>query len=115
MIEGCVLCANGNDLPEGEYCRACGREGTAFGLGAAVIKARGRQEPPRIPVAFDTDHPGPPNTAGVTILTAALGKIASQADNNWTRETARTALSEFIAFYEANAALMDEKRNEVKS
>lgn len=22
----CILCANGNDLPEGEYCRGCGRE-----------------------------------------------------------------------------------------
>lgn len=22
---GCIICANGNDLPEGEYCRACGR------------------------------------------------------------------------------------------
>ena len=22
----CICCANGNDLPEGEYCRACGRE-----------------------------------------------------------------------------------------
>jgi len=21
----CIACANGNDLPEGEYCRACGR------------------------------------------------------------------------------------------
>jgi len=25
MKEGCICCANGNDLPEGEYCRACGR------------------------------------------------------------------------------------------
>jgi hypothetical protein len=23
MILGCICCANGNDLPEGEYCRAC--------------------------------------------------------------------------------------------
>jgi hypothetical protein len=23
----CIACASGNDLPEGEYCRACGREG----------------------------------------------------------------------------------------
>jgi hypothetical protein len=53
MIESCILCANGNDLPEGEYCRGCGREGLAFGLGAAVIKARGRQEPPTAPVIFD--------------------------------------------------------------
>jgi hypothetical protein len=24
-IESCILCANGNDLPSGEHCRACGR------------------------------------------------------------------------------------------
>jgi hypothetical protein len=24
MTDGCILCAHGNDLPEGEYCRACG-------------------------------------------------------------------------------------------
>lgn len=53
MTDFCILCANGNDLPEGEYCRGCAREGRAFGLGAAVIKARGRQEPPTVPVAFD--------------------------------------------------------------
>lgn len=52
MKEGCILCANGNDLPEGEHCRACGREGLATGLRAAVIKARGRQEPPSVPVRF---------------------------------------------------------------
>jgi hypothetical protein len=23
-MTGCILCAHGNDLPEGEYCRACG-------------------------------------------------------------------------------------------
>lgn len=23
----CIACASGNDLPEGEYCRACGRIG----------------------------------------------------------------------------------------
>jgi hypothetical protein len=49
----CIGCANGNDLPDGEYCRACGREGRATGLGAAVIRARGRQEPPTVPVTFD--------------------------------------------------------------
>ena len=25
--ERCILCANGNDLPEGERCAGCGREG----------------------------------------------------------------------------------------
>ena len=53
VTEGCILCANGNDLPEGEYCRGCGREGEAIGLRAAVIKARGRQVPPETPVIFD--------------------------------------------------------------
>ena len=24
MDIGCICCANGNDLPDGEYCRACG-------------------------------------------------------------------------------------------
>jgi hypothetical protein len=50
---GCILCANGNDLPEGEHCRTCGREGKASGLRAGIIRARGRQEPPTVPVAFD--------------------------------------------------------------
>ena len=26
MRSGCICCANGNDLPDGEYCRACGRD-----------------------------------------------------------------------------------------
>ena len=26
MNIGCIICANGNDLPDGEYCRACGRQ-----------------------------------------------------------------------------------------
>jgi hypothetical protein len=52
MREPCIACANGNDLPDGEYCRACGREGRAVGLGAAVIRARGRQEPPAVPVVL---------------------------------------------------------------
>jgi hypothetical protein len=25
MTGGCIICANGNDLPDGEHCRACGR------------------------------------------------------------------------------------------
>jgi hypothetical protein len=25
-LPACPCCANGNDLPDGEYCRACGRE-----------------------------------------------------------------------------------------
>lgn len=24
-MNGCICCANGNDLPDGEYCRACWR------------------------------------------------------------------------------------------
>lgn len=49
---GCIICANGNDLPDGEYCRACGRDGLATGLRAAVIRARGRSEPPKGPITF---------------------------------------------------------------
>jgi|1185.fasta_scaffold1024568_1 hypothetical protein len=56
MKEGCIICANGNDMPEGEYCRACGREGLAVGLRAAVIKARGRSEPPTVPVKFSVSN-----------------------------------------------------------
>jgi hypothetical protein len=56
MIEGCIICANGNDLPDGEHCCACGREGTAVGLRSAVIKARGRQEPPTVPIEL-VRHP----------------------------------------------------------
>ncbi len=26
----CILCANGNDLPEGEECAGCGRTGLLF-------------------------------------------------------------------------------------
>ena len=48
----CIICANGNDLPDGERCPACDREGTASGLRAAVIKARGRPIPPSSPVEF---------------------------------------------------------------
>lgn len=48
----CICCANGNDLPDGEHCRACGRKGMAVGLRAAVIIARGRYEPPTVPVKF---------------------------------------------------------------
>lgn len=50
---GCILCANGDDLPEGEQCAGCGREGNATGLRSAVIKARGRNEPPSKPIQFD--------------------------------------------------------------
>lgn len=52
--ELCIICANGNDLPDGEQCPTCGRGGTATGLRAAVIKARGRMEPPKVPVKFGT-------------------------------------------------------------
>lgn len=27
MKDCCILCANGNDLPEGEMCQGCGRKG----------------------------------------------------------------------------------------
>jgi hypothetical protein len=30
MAQMCICCANGNDLPEGEKCEACGRVGPAI-------------------------------------------------------------------------------------
>lgn len=50
---GCICCANGNDLPEGEWCRACGfglpvREDTndeLSPLAKAVKAARGGDAP----------------------------------------------------------------------
>lgn len=30
LCEGCIMCANGRDLPEGEKCAACGRVGPAI-------------------------------------------------------------------------------------
>ncbi len=53
MEAGCICCANGNDLPDGACCHACGRVGTVTGLRAAVIKARGRTVPPTFPIQFD--------------------------------------------------------------
>lgn len=56
---GCTICANGNDLPEGEYCRACGfveykrRNPETIPknkLKEAVKSARGYPEP--IPFTF---------------------------------------------------------------
>jgi hypothetical protein len=32
----CICCANGNDLPEGEYCRACGRGNSPLPLPPTV-------------------------------------------------------------------------------
>ena len=53
---GCMLCANGNDIPDGEWCRACGfsREPN---LARAVRLARGGTEPPRHPVKFAALQP----------------------------------------------------------
>lgn len=56
MHGGCLLCAGGNDLPEGEYCRACGcglptqtatkeQKPKDAGLADAVKKARGGDAP----------------------------------------------------------------------
>jgi len=50
---GCTLCAHGNDLPEGEWCRACGfglpmpetKPAELFGLAKAVKAARGGDAP----------------------------------------------------------------------
>jgi hypothetical protein len=57
---GCMLCANGNDVPDGEYCRACGYENNMYPLAAAVKRARGVNAPPRRPVAFDCTKPAAP-------------------------------------------------------
>ena len=49
---GCLLCAWGNDLPEGEHCRACGcglptkePKPKAVDLAEAVKRARGGDAP----------------------------------------------------------------------
>lgn len=52
----CILCANGNDLPEGEYCRGCGRSNES-NLKRAVRLARGSSEPPTMKVGFAAPLP----------------------------------------------------------
>lgn len=53
---GCTLCAHGNDLPEGEYCRACGFGIEKLtGLARGIALARGINSPPKIPLRFSTD------------------------------------------------------------
>lgn len=50
---GCSICANGNDIPDGEWCRACGfsRESKLL---RAVRLARGSSEPPTMPLKFSS-------------------------------------------------------------
>ena len=54
VMRQCICCANGNDLPDGEWCRACNRgkseaDNTATPdnspLGAAIRAARGGDAP----------------------------------------------------------------------
>lgn len=48
----CICCANGNDLPDGEYCRSCGRGEEPVvpqpkqmdGLAEAIKSARGGEQ-----------------------------------------------------------------------
>lgn len=51
-MSGCILCAHGNDLPEGEYCRACGEgfEDAVKNLHGADLDAFLRSE------GFDPDN-----------------------------------------------------------
>lgn len=65
-MAGCICCANGNDIPDGEYCRACGREGKTTPLGAAVMRARGKDGPPSAPVQFDSPALPPTLNSGAT-------------------------------------------------
>ena len=56
---GCLLCAEGNDLPRGEWCRSCGRSNETP-LARAVRLARGSDTPPAMPLTFaDTADPIP--------------------------------------------------------
>ena len=59
LVNGCILCANGNDLPEGEYCRGCGRENNLSPLGRAVRIARGSESVPSVKVEFAAPKPAP--------------------------------------------------------
>lgn len=52
----CLLCANGNDLPDGKSCGGCGRIGHApSALANACRLARGSGQPPSNPVRFSTE------------------------------------------------------------
>lgn len=37
-MSGCICCANGNDLPDGEYCRACLRGADKIFMGLEGVK-----------------------------------------------------------------------------
>ena len=52
---GCLICANGNDIPEGEYCRACGFENDLNPIDEAFEKTRGRNSKPCLYHGTDTD------------------------------------------------------------
>lgn len=59
MAESCICCANGNDLPEGEYCRAClrGADRIFMSLEGAELDAFLREigmEPAELLAQFNT-------------------------------------------------------------
>jgi hypothetical protein len=67
MTNGCILCAHDNDLPEGEYCRACGEgfENVVKNLEGAELDAFLRSEglnPDELLSQFDSifEAPGGP-------------------------------------------------------
>jgi hypothetical protein len=93
MTERCILCANGKDMPDGEWCRACGRVGLATGLRAAVIKARGRNEPPSVPVAFDGD----PTSRGDAVAREVREWYERNRESWWNRLTSSAARKGIVA------------------
>jgi hypothetical protein len=57
--QGCSICANGSDIPEGEYCRACGFENNMTSLGRAVKMARGGTSVPDRPLKLSAAPSAP--------------------------------------------------------
>ena len=61
---GCICCANGNDLPDGEYCRAClhGADGIFMKLEGAELDAFLQEigmNPTELLAQFNTVFPDP--------------------------------------------------------
>ncbi len=53
----CICCANGNDLPEGEYCRACFRGARLLDYGWGPLIVKKPSKPPCYFVSEYTDGP----------------------------------------------------------
>lgn len=88
---GCICCANGNDLPDGEYCRVCGRENNLYPLAAAVKKARGIMAPPTKPVKFAGPSEATPSSPAPSVRPDPTSGEAVRALEPW-----RDELSEII-------------------